>query len=760
MAKEKARAEEEARREAERKAREEREAREEAEEEARERAERIAKEKARAEEEARREAERLAEKKQERVEKITDYEKRARGYIARENFDRAEQYIRRIEEMDPGHGSISSLGAMLNRARKEYQEKLIEKKRQEELKKAEELRLEKEREIKKAERKASSFMNRAKKALEDKDYGKARELAYRAREEAPAQTYLESQIAALITTIDKSEMFGTRELKQEQREIEAAQRIETYKRSDPMTQHDEPKTWKERLFDLFRDEEIQDTNEIREGHTYTIDECVQLSLDRSQRLEMADAQVKLAQMRIWESRRDLLPDLDIKLEYTTGKKGSSGLHRHYRGNKYAFEVKHTVWDGFYSWYLVRQNKTNLEIVEFEREKVVNEVVADTKKAYYSLDKNIKALEIQKDFKKKIDRVYEVVDQAYEQELVSKVEFLKIKGKKLQADFQTKSSVEDVSLAKMILFQNLNMEPEKEIFIEPVDPPGEPLQIGLENCYNLALANRPDLKLKEKTIEYYEFERKMMKAKGWPKVEFHGSFGQKYENFEPLYHGNTPGNESPHPDDFAPEVPGGGPVRGDRQLQAEWFAGVKTSIPFWGSTVEHNYVWEKWAPTDLAVRGSRSATNYLTFKILDDMEYFSNLQESKVGFKRSKYEFLKAKKDVIVEVKEQYFTYRKALLQMDVTQAQYEHQKTYVGVMEERQKYGDIDMSALVDEYEKLSEYKYGVVSGHSDYYTALSDLNKSIGVIDHFKPAYEKKEFMAWKENRGKERIADVEKPE
>ena len=39
-------------------------------------------------------------------------------------------------------------------------------------------------------------------------------------------------------------------------------------------------------------------------------------------------------------------------------------------------------------------------------------------------------------------------------------------------------------------------------------------------------------IKEKMIEYYEFERKMMKAKGWPKIDFQGSFGQAYETYQP------------------------------------------------------------------------------------------------------------------------------------------------------------------------------------------------------------------------------------
>ncbi|MFH1553084.1 MAG: TolC family protein, partial [Candidatus Omnitrophota bacterium] len=334
---------------------------------------------------------------------------------------------------------------------------------------------------------------------------------------------------------------------------------------------------------------------------------------------------------------------------------------------------------------------------------------------------------------------------------SRVEYLKVKGQNMQADFQYISSEEDVDLAEMILFQAMNMEPDQHIEIKPVAKPANPPSIGLENCYRLAVANRPDFKIKAKTIEYYDFDRKMMKAKGWPKIDFTGSFGQMIERFEPMF---LPG------DWLTPQAGGrgtGGVARAIGGWNPEWYAGVQTSLPLWGNTLEYNYVREKWAPTVSAFRGSESATSYLNFKLLDDLAYFSNLQEARAGFESAKYEYLKAENDLMVEVKERYFRYRKALLQMDVAQAQVEHQKMFVDVLEERLRYAEMEVSKVIEEQEKLAEHEYGLVQGDANYFISLTELNGTIGIPDYFKPAYENQEYDEWKKKLAEEKAAEEE---
>jgi len=586
----------------------------------------------------------------------------------------------------------------------------------------------KEAKRKRLEKKIDRYISKSRYYLSKKDYSGARRYAYKAREEAPES----SKVAELITDIDKEEMFSVRN----EEEAEMPGRIEKAlkeekEEGDIFHKYDEGKGWFDQVTGLFK-KKTYELGDIQEEKIYTIDECVQLALHRSQRMVMSAKQVKLAEVRVWEARRDLFPEVTGTIERSVGKMRV----RHYHGEKYLAEIKHTAFDGFGAWFEVRQAQANLDIVKLEGEKIKNEVIAETKTAYYNLDKAIKGLKVQDKLKKMVNSLHDIIEKAYQQEIVPRVEYLKVKGQNIQANFQHISSEEDVSLAEMMLFHTMNMDPEQRIRIKPVDPPGEPMQVGLENCYQLALANRPDFKIKEKTIEYYDLDRKIMKAKGWPKITFHGSFGQSFETFQPINDAGTADQER-------------------RGLAPEWFAGVKGSIPIWGNTVEYNYVREVWAPVVSAFQGTESATSYFTLKLLDDLAYFSNLQESRVGFESAKYEYLKEKNALILEVKEKYFQYKKALLQMDVAKAKVEHQQMYVDVLEERMLYGEMETSKVIEEAEKLAVDEYGLVAGDTGYYISLVELNKAVGIPDYFRPEYESREYGEWEKEVAARKTAE-----
>ncbi|RKY42022.1 MAG: hypothetical protein DRP85_04240 [Candidatus Makaraimicrobium thalassicum] len=675
-----------------------------------------------------------------REERVAGYLEKARGSLEDKRFDRARRYARKALEVEKDDRRAQEQLADIEEAERAYRAGRERIKRAEHIQEGER-RIKKKAELaarehakreavrKPSEGKVKGHISRSRRYLSKRDYSNARRYAYLARDEAPE----DSEVAALITEIDKEEMFGKRKREEEARKKRTKKALkEAEKKADAFHRYDEGKGWMDHIAEKFTKKTFE-LGDVQEGREYEIDECVQLAMHRSQRMIVADKQVKLAEMRLWEARRELFPSVTGKIERSTGRMGAGDDTRHYMGEKYQLEIKHNIFDGMGSWFSLQQTKTNLEIVKLEREKIENEIVEETKVAYYNLDKAVKALTVQEEFKKNVNRLYDLVRESYQHELLSRAEYLKVKGQNVRADFQYISSGEDVTLAEMVLFQAINIEPDRHIKIKPVEEPGEAPSIGLENCQYLAIANRPDIRIKGKMIEYYDLERKMNKAKGWPKIDFQGSFGKSYETWQPT-------------DDETER----------RGLSPEWFAGIKGSVPIWGNTFEYNYVREKWAPVVSSVRGTESATSYLSIKFLDDLAYFSNLQESRVGFESAKQEYLKAKKDLAMEVKESYFKYRKALLQMDVARAQLEHQGMFVDILEERRRFGDMEASKVIEEYEKLAEYKYGAVQGEASYYITLTKLSKAIGIADYFKPEYESREYEDWKKKAGAAKPAEV----
>ncbi|MGB3241975.1 MAG: TolC family protein, partial [Candidatus Omnitrophota bacterium] len=597
---------------------------------------------------------------------------------------------------------------------------------------------------KRDEKKINRWLGKSEKYLLKDDYNSARRYVDKTQKVDPENI----KAWDALGNIDQAEMLEQEEkiVAERPKKLEQAERKTKKQDKDILKKHDEPKRWYDYISNIFVRKKYE-LGEIQDDRLYTINECVQLGLSRNLRYKVANEQVKLAEMRVWEARRDLLPTATAKMERSYGKVGASGRSRHYRGEKYQFEVKHVLFDGMGTWFALRQAQANTKIVKRERDKVKADITKDVKKAYYSLDRSIKALDIQSEFKTQINKYYDIASKAIEENIIPKMAFLRAKASSMEADFRHYSAEEDVKIGEMILFQAMNMDPDQHIFIKPVRSPENMLSIGLENCYQLAKANRPDLRIKATMIEYYNFERKMMKAKGWPKIDFQGSFGKAFEAYQPL------DQES----DYEGESPGGGAAMSGRTLSPEWYAGIRGNFPIWGSTFEYNYVREHWSPTVSAFRGTETATSYLTWKILDDLAYFSNLQEAKIGFDRAKYEYNKELQDTLLQVKENYFTYRKTLINMDVSRARLEHQDTYVKVMEERMRLGEVQFTDFMDELVKLAEYIYGVLQTDSDYFISLTELNRVIGVPGYFKADYESQDFEEWEKERN-ERIAAEEK--
>ncbi|HNX90520.1 MAG TPA: TolC family protein [Candidatus Omnitrophota bacterium] len=585
-----------------------------------------------------------------------------------------------------------------------------------------------DKDLKKRQAEAQKYVDEAKKHIEEGNYGIAQQYLFKAKEKCPEDTEIRDMIVenAKITMYELK-MKNRIPLQKEMANNARNAGIDIYKEGK------EKEGWFAAVMKGLEKPEVPQNTIVKMGRIYNVDECVQIAISRSPRFVFTDEQIKLAEMRIWEARRDLLPSFATKFETSSGRIGADSMVRHYRGNKYQFELKQTIFDGMEGFFNVKQAETNLDQVKLEKKKILLDVAEEVKKAYYSLDRAKKSYEMQQQIRAKIGKYYDIATKVFQDELISNEEFLKVKTQYVQSDFQCISTEEDMLLAEMILFQAMSFEPEERIDIMPVEHPKKILNIGLENCYDLALANQPDFLHKAKVLEYYNYERKMKKAKGWPKIEFNSSFGAAYENYEPL---------SIDADYTADDS---GPARSGRQMEPEWYAGAKGSIPLWGNTVEYNYVKEQWAPTVSAFRGTQSATSYYTIRALDNLQYFSDLQEARVGYERANYEYEKGKHDLLMEIRETYFKYRKSVLQMDIAANEYEHQKMLVDIMEEKMKYGELAISNVIEEEVKLGEYEFAKVQADTDYYTSIAALNKSIGINDYFKPDFEDEEFVKWR---------------
>jgi len=444
---------------------------------------------------------------------------------------------------------------------------------------------------------------------------------------------------------------------------------------------------------------------LLEKQMLTLDDCIDVAMEAHLSLKVAERQLKLARFRLFEAKRNLGPTAIVKWEESTGRVDE----RLYTGEKIVVEGKQPIFYGGELVFSVRQAKVNLEIVESDYDRIKNDLVLQVKKAYYTVDKAKKALGIQEKMQDRTKALFDMVKAGYEAAVIPQVEFLRISSQYNQANFQVISAREDISVARLLLQQAMSVE--EEIEIAGLKEP-EIIRLDLDECFNLASLNRPEIKINQLSLEYFRYEKKIMQARAhWPRVDLLGSYGNAREDYAK---GDIDAGKDP------------------RGLGPEYYFGTKISLPIWGSTFGYSYTKEDWTPVVQTVKGTEAQTNAVTFSLFDKLEDISGVKEADIEYMRSLNEINKKKQEITLEVKETFFKYRKAILLMEVAKSKVEFQAKQVEILEIRRELGEAQYSDVVEEMIKLAEEEFSYIQAISDYYISIASLNKAIGIDGYF----------------------------
>lgn len=442
--------------------------------------------------------------------------------------------------------------------------------------------------------------------------------------------------------------------------------------------------------------------------TLSLDGCIEIAMGNHLPLVIAKKQLDLAQFRLIEAMRKLGPTVTGKWEDSGGQ--VSG--RYYLGTKFSVEAKQPIFYGGELVFSVRQAKVNLEIVRNDYSRIKNELILQVQKGYYSLDKAKKALKIQKGLRDRTEQLYDIAKAGYEAGVVAQVEYLKVSSQYNQANFQVVSAEEDLSMANLLLQQSMNIN--EEIQIDGIESPNV-IELFLEDCFNLAYLNRPELRISQLSLEYFEYEKKIRQARAsWPRLDLLGSYGNTREDY---IHTDTDPTGGSNP----------------RHLGPEYYYGIKASFPIFGSTLGYSYTDESWQPVVRTTQGTSSRTNQLTLSLFDKLEDISGVKEADLEYMRSRDDMNKKKQEITLEIKETFFKYKKAVILMNVSRSKIEFQSRQVEFLEVKRQLGEAQYSDVIEEMIKLAEEEFSYVQAISDYYISIATLNKAVGLDGYFK---------------------------
>jgi outer membrane protein TolC len=444
----------------------------------------------------------------------------------------------------------------------------------------------------------------------------------------------------------------------------------------------------------------------------SLDDCINIAAKNYIPLQVAVKSVRLGEMRLFEARRNMLPTAGITFEPYSGRVNA----REYLGRKQYIEGSQPIFHGGELYFTMKQAEVNLEVSKNDYSRIRNELVLQVKKAYYSLLRAHENVKLQTALSADVERIYDMVQKEYQENLIPKVEWLNVSSQESQTKYQLVSAQGDESIAELILKQTMYLDYKDRIDARPVGI-FQKINVDLDRTLAAAMMNRPEMRINTLMLQYYDYEKKISKAKGWIKIDFTGNWGLAKEEYDSE---DTQGPNSSGTFDM------------DQKLEQQWYTGLKFSMPIWGSTASYSWTKEKFVPVVSAYQGTEAVTNSVKFNFLDDLKYYSNRQNAEIDFDRARQEMIKVKQDITLEVREGYFSYEKSVIQLDTATNKIRYQDKDLEVNKLRRELDEIPDSVVIESMIKTAQERFGYVSAMTDCYNSVAALNKAVGIENYF----------------------------
>jgi outer membrane protein TolC len=449
----------------------------------------------------------------------------------------------------------------------------------------------------------------------------------------------------------------------------------------------------------------------------TLDECVEIAIKNHLPLKTMKKSLKLAEWRLWEARRNMLPKASWNWQEYTGKI----YGRRFYGKKLSADVQQTVFHGGEFVYTMMQAQTNVKIVNKEYGRIKNDLILQVKKGYYTLAKAKENFKLQQELSREVFRISDIVIKQFEVGVTANLELLNVNSQVNQIRFQYTSAKGDVEVAELILKQAMNVDARERV---DIDAPlvFNKVDIDFDRVLADALVHRPEMQISALMITYYNYGTKVARSKSWPKIDLMGSFGMAKEEYI-----SKDQNTTDPPTDT------------DQKMQQQWYAGVKCSVPLWGSTAEYSYTKEHWVPVVSAYHGTETITNTVKFNFLDNLAQYSEKYSSDVDLDRARQELIKVKQDVTLEAKESCFNYEKTLMLLETAINKVKYQESDLELVKFKRQLDEAQDSSVIEGMIKLAQEKFGYIQAISDCQIAIANISKTVGIPNYFNEAVENK---------------------
>lgn len=464
----------------------------------------------------------------------------------------------------------------------------------------------------------------------------------------------------------------------------------------------------------------------------SFDQCLIIAKERHLPIEIAKDKIDLHKRKLVKAVRDLFPTLSLSFDHNKGFKLVKGgdFHQRFRSEKWRYALSQPVYRGGSLWNKVHEEKANLQAARAEYEKVFLDLAVEVARAYFNLAKAKSMLNFKETVLVAANNSMTVSEEKMNAGLISEIEHLNVQSQQSQLQHDLEAAKEDIALALIDLQKALHLDVSEPVEVNKL---GEEYTAAVkkelkelpavkneeekeqerivEALVDLAYDRRPEFIIQKSKLEAATYKEKAANGGWFPQINLQFERGKKAEAYTII--DNSPDWE-------------------DEQHVA---LDVRWNI--YGSTFSYKYDKNKQGAgteaTDINANrdGYYDRKNTVSFSILDGLDQFAATKEAEIHRKEALLELELSEKDIVSEVKESYFNFNRAKMQMNSVTKRLKYREKLVGLAKHRSEINEIQLSEYIQaEMDFISEqdklYKAMV-----DYFVAKISLNKAIGVKEY-----------------------------
>ncbi|MDP2912158.1 MAG: TolC family protein [Candidatus Omnitrophota bacterium] len=433
-----------------------------------------------------------------------------------------------------------------------------------------------------------------------------------------------------------------------------------------------------------------------------VNDAVDLALENHMAAKIAQEEIELSRLKIRETRRALYPAASLNYLETTGK--TTGTTQDFTDKEYKLKFEYPLYYGWRLRYAVEQATSNMKASAFNYDKVLHDLKLEVETAFYSYIAARMNLKLHSSLLEEADRIFSIAKKRFDAGLSTKAEYMQVESQFKQINYQIISSENEVIMARLNLMQAMNVGDGEKIIdkidkyqekdLEPVN-----VDIALDDCVNLALKSRPDLKAKEYSLEANDYERKIVESKNQLRVDLTGTYGKS----------------------------GGAYESETLTLGPDWYLGVKVTKPLGGNTISTAMTKEKTSQKHGQSTRTDSMSKSVEMGLLNNLQQFSEEKSAEIGYKKAMDEVQQARDNIVKEIKDAYLNYKKGLAQISSNLNKIKYREEELKIAKFRAGLNEISLSEFMQANMNFIDEKGYYVEALGSLYQSLAKLNKATG---------------------------------